>query len=293
MQSVANEPRSASVPPARIVPMLTDEGVYIASESRFARVLRSEGQNAHRGRAKAHKAVRSPTTHITSSSRQVWCWDMTFLPAIVTGLWLHLYLVLDLYSCKVAGWEVHDSDHSDHAAHLVRRTALPEGIAALTVKPVLHGDNGSALKAAAVLWMLHWLGVKPSYSRPRASDGNAYAESLFRTAKTPLKCLVLRSETGLVAFKSAAALESLLARANEQPDLQAAHKLQRVKAALFGMFNKPGRKNQTSSQTRAVKTGGSNCGKKIHAPGGASGDLAGADREINQAQKPVTLDFQL
>ena len=97
--------------------------------------------------------------------------------------------------------------------------------------------------------MLHWLGVKPSYSRPRASDGNAYAESLFRTAKTPLKCLVLRSETGLVAFKSAAALESLLARANEQPDLQAAHKIQRVKAALFAMFNKPGRKNQTSSQT--------------------------------------------
>ena len=46
--SVANEPRFASVPPARIVPMLADEGVYIASESSFARVLRAEGQNAHR-----------------------------------------------------------------------------------------------------------------------------------------------------------------------------------------------------------------------------------------------------
>ena len=73
------------------------------------------------------------------------------------------------------GWEVHDSDHSDHVAHLVRRTALPEGIAALTVKPVLHGDNGFTLKTIAVLSMLHWLGVKPSYSRPRVSDGNAYA----------------------------------------------------------------------------------------------------------------------
>jgi transposase InsO family protein len=31
--------------------------------------------------------------------------------------------------------------------------------------------------------MLNWLGVKPSYSRPRVSDDNAYAESLFRTAK--------------------------------------------------------------------------------------------------------------
>jgi transposase InsO family protein len=34
-----------------------------------------------------------------------------------------------------------------------------------------------------VLAMLHWLGVKPSYSRPRVSDDNAYAEALFRTAK--------------------------------------------------------------------------------------------------------------
>ena len=67
--------------------------------------------------------------------------------------------------------------------HLVRRTALAEGIAALAVKPVLHGDNGSTLKATTVLAMLEWLGVKPSYSRPRVSDDNAYAESLFRTAK--------------------------------------------------------------------------------------------------------------
>jgi len=181
--SVANEPRFASVPPARIVPMLADEGVYLASESSFARVLRSEGQNAHRGRAKAPKAVRPPTTHIASAPRQVWCWDMTYLPATIVGRWFHLYLILDLYSRKIVGWEVHDSDTADHAAHLVRRTALAEGIAALNVRPVLHGDNGSTLKATTVLSMLNWLGVKPSYSRPRVSDDNAYAEALFRTAK--------------------------------------------------------------------------------------------------------------
>ncbi|MBP9229596.1 MAG: hypothetical protein KBF41_16145 [Azonexus sp.] len=39
------------------------------------------------------------------------------------------YLILDLYSRKIVGWEVHDIDHADHAAHLVRRTALAEGIA--------------------------------------------------------------------------------------------------------------------------------------------------------------------
>jgi transposase InsO family protein len=181
--AVANEPRFASVPPARIVPMLADEGVYLGSESSMARVLKAHGQNARRGRAKAPKASRPPTTHIATAPGQVWCWDMTYLPAKVMGRWFYLYLILDLYSRKIVGAEVHESDDADHAVHLVRRTALAERIATLQIKPVLHGDNGSTLKATTVLAMLQWLGVKPSYSRPRVSDDNAYAESLFRTAK--------------------------------------------------------------------------------------------------------------
>ena len=181
--SAANEARFADMPPARIVPMLADEGVYLASESTFGRVLRAHGQNTHRGRAKAPRKVRPPTTHIATAPRQVWCWDMTYLPATVIGRWFYLYLILDLYSRKIIGWEVHEQDRSEHAAHLVRRTALSEGIAALGTQPVLHGDNGATLKATTVLSMLHWLGIKPSYSRPRVSDDNAYAESLFRTAK--------------------------------------------------------------------------------------------------------------
>ena len=50
----------------------------------------------------------------------------------------------------------------------------------MPVRPVLHGDNGAT---TTVLAMLHWLGIKPSYSRPRVSDDNAFAEALFRTAK--------------------------------------------------------------------------------------------------------------
>ena len=61
--SVANEPRFADVPPARIVPMLADEGTYLASESSFARVLREHGQATHRGRAKPPTPVaRRPRT---------------------------------------------------------------------------------------------------------------------------------------------------------------------------------------------------------------------------------------
>ena len=181
--AVANEPRFADQPPARIVPTLADEGVYIASESSFQRVLRAHGQTRHRGRTRAPQRSRTPTTHVATAPGQVWCWDMSYLPANVMGRWFHLYLILDIYSRKIVGAEVHDSDDSGHAVHLVRRTALAEGIATMATKPVLHGDNGSTLKATTVLAMLQWLGVKPSYSRPRVSDDNAYAESLFRTAK--------------------------------------------------------------------------------------------------------------
>jgi putative transposase len=180
---VANEPRFAAVPPARIVPMLADDGVYLASESTFSRVLRDEGQAAHRGRAK--KRPHSPTADhacgycaatgvVLGHDLSAGCGDRHVF---------HLYLILDLYSRKIVGWEVHATDDSVHAAHLVRRTALAEGIATMLTKPVLHGDNGATLKATTVLGMLYWLGVKPSYSRPRVSDDNAYAESLFRTAK--------------------------------------------------------------------------------------------------------------
>lgn len=61
---------------------------------------------------------------------------MTYLPAKVMRRWFHLYLILDLYSRKIVGAEVHDSDGSVRAAHLVRRTALGEGIAAMDTKPV-------------------------------------------------------------------------------------------------------------------------------------------------------------
>jgi putative transposase len=182
---VANEPRFADMPPARIVPMLADEGQYIASESSFQRVLRAQGQTRHRGRAKAPRKGRPPSTHVATAPRQLWSWDMTYLPSQVAGRWYFLYLILDVFSRKIVGFEVHDSDDADHAARLVQRTALAEGIHAVPRedRPVLHGDNGATLKATTVLAMLHWLGVKPSYSRPRVSDDNAFVESLFRTAK--------------------------------------------------------------------------------------------------------------
>ena len=180
---LANEPRFASTPPARIVPALADEGVYVASEASFHRVLREHGQMRRRGRARPPRSAGPPSTHVATAPGQVWCWDVTLLPARLQGRWFYLFLILDLFSRKIVGHEVHATDQAEHGAHLVRRTALAEGIHAWAVRPVLHGDNGPSVKATTVLAMLYWLGIAPSHSRPRVSDDNAYAEALFRTAK--------------------------------------------------------------------------------------------------------------
>jgi putative transposase len=181
--ALANEPRFASTPPARIVPTLADEGVYVASEASFHRVLRDHGQMSRRGRARPPRTVGPPSTHVATGPGQVWCWDVTFLPTRVQGRWFYLFLILDLFSRKVVGFEVHETDRAEHAAHLVRRTALAEGIHVRLVRPVLHGDNGASLKGTTALAMLQWLGIAPSHSRPRVSDDNAFVEALFRTAK--------------------------------------------------------------------------------------------------------------
>src|SRR4051794_22335376 len=183
MVALANAPRFASTPPARIVPALADEGVYVASEASFHRVLRDQGQMQPRGRARPPRTVGPPSTHVATAPGQVWCWDVTFLRARVQGRWFYLYLILDLWSRKVVGYEVHETDQAEHAAHLARRTALAEGIHARTCRPVLHGDNGPSMKGTTVLAMLYWLGIAPSHSRPRVSDDNSFAEALFRTAK--------------------------------------------------------------------------------------------------------------
>jgi putative transposase len=59
---------------------------------------------------------------------------------------------------------------------------------------------------SAVLAMLNWLGVKPSYLRPRLREVNAYAESLFHTAKYrpefPVKAFETIGDARISLFQS-------------------------------------------------------------------------------------------
>jgi transposase InsO family protein len=178
--AVANSPEFASLPPSQIVPALADQGVYLASESSFYRVLRQASQQHHRGRARK-PTNRIVTSHCATGPNQVWSWDITWIPAAVKGQYFYWYMVLDVFSRKIVAHEVHLAESAELAALLMRRASLAEGLAGRPL--VLHSDNGSAMKGATMLATLENLGVVPSFSRPRVSNDNPFAEALFRTCK--------------------------------------------------------------------------------------------------------------
>lgn len=177
---VANSAEFASSPPSQMVPTLVDRGEYLASESTIYRILKAEQQQHHRGRA-SKPSTRVVASHCATEPNRLWAWDITWLPAGVKGLYFYWYMVLDIYSRKIVGHEVHVVESAELASLLLRRASLAEGLAGREV--VLHSDNGSAMKGATMLATLERLGIMPSFSRPRTSNDNAYAESLFKTCK--------------------------------------------------------------------------------------------------------------
>jgi putative transposase len=161
-----------SLPPSQIVPRLADQGRYLASEASFYRILRAAGQQHHRGRAKPPARRQPPTSHRARGPCEVWSWDITWMPGPIRGVFFYLYLILDIFSRKIVGWEVHKRESAEHAADLVCKAVWAEGC--LTRPLVLHADNGSPMKGATMKATLERLGVIASYSRPRVSDDCEY-----------------------------------------------------------------------------------------------------------------------
>ncbi len=178
---ICNSKDFASLPPSQIVPRLADQGRYLASESSFYRILRAEGQQHHRGRAKPPVRRKPPSSYKATAPCQVWTWDITWMPGPIAGRFFYLYLIVDIFSRKIVGWEVHERESADLAAALIRQAVLAEGC---LMRPlVLHADNGSPMKGATMKVTMEKLGITASYSRPRVSNDNPFSEALFRTCK--------------------------------------------------------------------------------------------------------------
>jgi transposase InsO family protein len=179
--SLLTADRFRAMSPKQLVPLLADEGVYLASESTLYRLQRRHGL---RGPVRSiHRTVeaRAKRIHRSTARNQVWSWDITWLPTTVRGRFLYLYLIMDIWSRRIVGWTVAERESSETAARLVEQTCRDERVDPRGL--VLHSDNGNPMRGNTMLATLRWLGIVPSFSRPHVSDDNPYSEALFRTMK--------------------------------------------------------------------------------------------------------------
>lgn len=178
--NIVKKEEFVDLPPSQIVPKLADQGTYLVSESTMYRILREEKMQQHRGQSKRPE-MKLPESYLATAPNQVWTWDITWLKGPVQGFYYRLYLIIDLFSRKIVGWDIWETEEAKHAETLIKKAVLNEKIHGAPL--VLHSDNGSPMKASSFQALLEKLGIQSSFSRPRVSNDNPYSEAIFRTLK--------------------------------------------------------------------------------------------------------------
>jgi putative transposase len=154
-------------------------GIYLASIRTFYRVLAELGESKERRNQRLPRSYVKPSLTATAPN-QVWTWDITKLATLQRGVFLQLYVIIDLFSRYVVGWMLATKECKHLAAQLFAETVARHGIEpGLTV----HSDRGSAMKSDTLAQLLATLGVDQSFSRPHVSDDNPYSEAQFKTLK--------------------------------------------------------------------------------------------------------------
>jgi putative transposase len=177
---VLHESRFADQPPAQVFAKLLDEGRYLCSIRTLHRLLAERGESGER-RLQRPKTPYPVPRLVARAPNEVWTWDITKLATGVKGVFLSLYVVLDLFSRFVVAWMVAGRENSALAKHL-----LTEAIARYAIEPgrlCVHQDRGAPMTARGFVGLLTELGVDPSHSRPRVSNDNPFSESQFKTLK--------------------------------------------------------------------------------------------------------------
>jgi putative transposase len=179
--AAANEPEFGALPPSQIVPRLADAGRYLGSESTLYRCLRDALQLTHRRPERRAQPHPKPRALSATMPNQLISWDITYLPTKVHGIYLYLYVFMDVFSRKIVAWQVFEHERQTHASAIFHDYVCRAGIAAGQL--TLHSDNGAPMKGATLIATLEQLGVARSLSRPSVSNDNPYSEALFRTLK--------------------------------------------------------------------------------------------------------------
>jgi transposase InsO family protein len=158
----------------RVARLMRDEGIRSKTKRRFRYIATKRDETP----AAPNRLERCFTA---ARPNRVWTSDITIVKT-AEG-WLHLAIVLDLFSRKVVGWAT-----SSAVTQALALEALQMAFATRKPKPGLlhHSDRGGQYLSAAYQHLLDEHGARCSMSRPGTCLDNAAAESFFHTLKTEL-----------------------------------------------------------------------------------------------------------
>jgi len=178
---VLDSARFCDQSPAEVYASLLEEGTYLCSPRTMYRVLAANRQVRERRNQLRHPAYTRPEL-IADGPNQVWTWDITKLKTFEKFVYLHLYVLLDIFSRYVVGWMIADRESAALAERFLKETIEkyddvdPERL-------TTHSDRGSAMRSQTVAQLLANMDVTQSFSRPRVSNDNPFSESQFKTVK--------------------------------------------------------------------------------------------------------------
>jgi putative transposase len=173
-------PRFADRSPTEVYATLLDEGVYLASERTFYRLLAENGETRERRDQLTHPTYHKPEL-LAVHPNEVWSWDITRLLGPTKWTYFYLYVILDIFSRYVVGWMVASRETAALAERLIAQTLIKQRITAGAL--TIHADRGTSMLSKPVALLLADLGVAKTHSRPHTSNDNPFSEAQFKTLK--------------------------------------------------------------------------------------------------------------
>ena len=140
----------ADQPPMEVFAKMLSRGLYLGSIRTIYRVLAELGESKERRNQRLPHSYVKPSLSATGPN-QVWTWDITKLATQQKGVFLHAYVIIDLFSRYVVGWMVAQKECKHLATQLFADTVARYGVEpGLTV----HSDRGSAMKSDTLAQLL-------------------------------------------------------------------------------------------------------------------------------------------
>jgi putative transposase len=166
--------------PAQVYAKLLEDGEYLCSTRTMYRVLDDASQVRERRAQRRHPEYVKPQL-VATAPNQVWTWDTTKLPGPAKGTYYTLYVILDIFSRYIVGWQVARRESAKIAQRLIEACCEQQRV--VRGQLTVHADRGSPMIAKSTAQLYVDLGIAQSHSRPHVSNDNPYSEAGFKTIK--------------------------------------------------------------------------------------------------------------